>query len=198
MIVVFGGSFDPVHVGHLILARDVKEFFGAHRVVFVPANLAPFKEHHTASPQDRLNMLRLAVEGEEGFEVDDTEIKRKGVSYTVDTLRELKGRFEQPLYFLMGADAFLNFHRWKEPEEIIAIAGLIVVDRQGLSSKVLPYAEERFPQLRLGESLLLYKSRRIDISSTEIRHRLKRGLSVRYMLPDRVYEYVKSKALYSV
>ncbi len=196
MIIIFGGSFDPVHIGHLILARDVLEHFGADRLIFVPARLSPFKERHSAPAEDRLRMLRLAVESEDGFLVDDIELKREGRSYTVDTLKALSSKYSDRLFFLMGTDTFLSFHRWKSPHEILKLAGLIVMNRGNEMCRVTEYAREFLPGAEVGRDILLYEGRRIEISSTEIRERLKKGLSVRYMVPEGVYEYILRKKLY--
>jgi nicotinate-nucleotide adenylyltransferase len=196
MVIVFGGSFDPVHVGHLILARDVKEHFGASRLIFVPAALSPFKDRHSASAEDRLNMLRLAVEQEEGFSVEDLELRRGGRSYTVDTLEELSKNIPEKLYFLMGMDSFLSFHRWKRYRQILRLVGLIVMDREGSIGVLEEYVANHLPEAVLGQNLFLFKGRRIDVSSTEIRDRLRRGLSVRYLVPEAVYRYILDRGLY--
>ncbi len=196
MVVLFGGSFDPVHVGHIILARDVKEHFGLKKVIFIPTNLAPFKSGHHAPPQERLNMLKLAIQGEEDFEVSDIEIKRGEVSYTVDTLESLKGSLKEKAYFLLGADSFLQFHKWKNPRRITEIVNLIVVDRERLAPSITEYVKDKLPWLEPNSNLFIYRGRRIDISSTEIRERIRKGLSVRYMVPDSVQEYILKKGLY--
>ncbi|AAC06417.1 nicotinate (nicotinamide) nucleotide adenylyltransferase [Aquifex aeolicus] len=168
MRIVFGGSFDPVHVGHIILARDVCEHFNAKEVIFVPTYQAPLKEKHKASAQDRLNMLKLALEREEKFTIEDYEIRRKGISYTVYTLKYLKEKYGgEELYLLLGSDSFLKFHKWKEPREILKLAKIIVVEREGMLEKVKEYIKEYFPELRKNEDIFFYKGRRIDISSTE-------------------------------
>ncbi|RMG99695.1 MAG: nicotinate (nicotinamide) nucleotide adenylyltransferase [Aquificota bacterium] len=196
MILFFGGSFDPVHVGHLIVARDVLEGLGALKVVFVPAYQAPLKEPHRASPQDRLNMLRLALQGQEGFEVSTVEIQRGGISYTVDTARELYKSLKERPTFLVGADSFLSLHMWKEPVELLKLARFVVIDREGKQKEVLSYVKERFPWLKEGEDYTLLSVRRIDVSSTEIRRRLAQGKSVRWLLPEKVEDYILQRGLY--
>jgi nicotinate-nucleotide adenylyltransferase len=196
MFVVFGGSFDPVHIGHIVIARDVREKLGAERVLFVPAYQAPLKEGHRASAEDRLNMLRLALEGEEGFSVEDYELRRKGVSYTVHTLEYLRKKLGEKPYLLLGADSVLKFHLWKEPERILELANLIVVDRGGKLKEVKEYLSEKFPQLSEGDNLITLSVRRIDLSATEIRERLRKGKSIYCLVPDRVRRYIEERSLY--
>ncbi len=196
MFVLFGGSFDPVHIGHILIARDVKEHLGAQKVIFIPAYLAPLKEGHRADPEDRLTMLRLAVEGEEGFEVEDWEIRRGGISYTVDTLKYLLPKLGTRPYFLLGADSVLRLHLWREPLRVMELARIVVVDRGGRMEEVKRYMGERFPSVREGEDILYLPARRVDVSATEIRRRLREGKSVYCMVPDRVERYIRERGLY--
>jgi len=197
MRIVFGGSFDPVHIGHIILARDVLEHFKAREVIFVPTYQAPLKEKHRASAQDRLNMLKLALEKEKCFTIEDYEIKKKGISYTVYTLRYLKEKYKgEELYLLLGSDSFLKFHKWKEPQEILKLSKIIVVEREGMLQKVKDYVKEYFPQLKEDRDIFFFKGRRIDISSTEIRKRISERKSVYCMVPEKVEEYIRERGLY--
>lgn len=196
MLVLFGGSFDPVHIGHILVARDVKERLGAKKVIFVPAYHAPLKEGHRASPEDRLEMLRLALKGEEGFEIEDYEVKKGGISYTVETLIHLVPKLGERPYLLLGADSVLKFHLWREPERILELADLVIVDRMGEADRVRDYLRERFPNLKEGKNFLLLKIRRVDVSATEIRERLREGKSIYCMVPDSVREYIEIRKLY--
>ena len=196
MRIIFGGSFDPVHIGHIILARDVCEYFNAEEVIFVPTYQAPLKNKHSASPQDRLNMLRLALEKEEKFTVEDYEIRKGGISYTVYTLRYLKEKYKEELYLLLGSDSFLKFHLWKEPHEILKLSKIIVVEREGKLEKVREYVKEYFPNLKENRDIFLLNIRRIDISSTEIRKRIREGKSIYCLVPESVERYIKEKGLY--
>ena len=195
MKIVFGGSFDPIHIGHIILARDIKERLKADKVIFVPTAQAPLKGKHRASMEDRLNMLRLALEKEKDFIIEDYEIKRGGISYTVFTLEYLKKKYEgEELYLLLGSDSFLRFHLWKEPEKILKMVRIVIVDREGKLKEVEEYINERFKAFK--DKVTLLHSRRIDISSTEIRRRIKEGKSIYCLVPESVEEYIRKRGLY--
>ncbi len=197
MKLFFGGSFDPVHLGHLLVARDVMEALGFERVVFVPAHQAPLKDPHLASPKERLEMLRLSLLGLQGFEVSHIEIDRGGISYTVDTARELRKTLGDKPFFLVGADSFLSLHLWKEPDELVSLARFVVVDRQGKRERVMNYLRENFPELKEGEDFHFLSVRRVDISSTEIRERVKEGKSIKWLVPERVEDYILARGLYT-
>ena len=196
MFVIFGGSFDPIHVGHLLIARDVMERLDATGVIFVPAYHAPLKEEHGASAEDRLEMVRIAIEGQENFFLEDYEVKRGGISYTVNTLEHMVSKLKGKPYLMLGADSFMRLHLWRLPERVLELANPLVVDREGKLDEVRAYVREKFPSLREGENLTLLKVRRIDISATEIRKRLREGKSIYCMVPDRVREYIERKVLY--
>ncbi len=196
MILVFGGSFDPVHVGHILVAREVMEKLKAEKVVFVPAYRSPLKEGYVAPPEDRLEMLKLAVENEEGFEVDDYEIAKGGISYTVETLEYMRKKVKGRIGFLIGADSMLRFHLWREPERILELADIVVADREGLLERVKEYVRTKFPSLVEGKNLIFVNTRRVDVSATEIRKRVKEGKSIYCLVPAPVEEYIKEKGLY--
>ncbi|RLJ70071.1 nicotinate-nucleotide adenylyltransferase [Hydrogenivirga caldilitoris] len=196
MFILFGGSFDPVHIGHLIVARDVREKLQADKVVFLPAYRAPLKEEHRASPEDRLNMLKLAIEGEEGFDIEDYELKKGGISYTVETLEYLYPKVGEKPFLILGADSVLKFHLWKEPERVLELSKIIVVDREGKIGEVRDYIGENFPWLSEGEDFLMLSVRRIDVSATEIRSRVREGKSIYCLVPDRVRRYIEERGLY--
>ena len=182
---LFGGSFDPIHLGHLILAQAALEELDLDRLIFIPASISPFKSHLAPplSSANRLEMIRLAIEGEPQFSVDDRELYREGPSYTIDTVRSLMGDYPGVRFlYLIGADNVHDLSAWHESEELKNLIDFAVFIRSGEGSS----QTIGFPVVR----------RRIDVSSTEIRERLAKGLSVRYLLPSPVYEYITTHRLY--
>ena len=182
---LLGGSFNPIHHGHLVSAIRAAEAVKLDRVLFIPAAVSPLKHGDTlASPRDRWAMLRLALRGNRLFKASDLELRRGGVSYTVDTLRELKRRTKASLVWILGADAARLLPRWKSIDEVRSLAAFIILPRPG--DRVPP----KMPKDHIVEAPLL------EISSSEIRERIRKGLSVRYLLPDSVERYLRKKGLY--
>jgi nicotinate-nucleotide adenylyltransferase len=179
---IFGGSFDPIHHGHLILARAALEELGLDRILFIPANVSPHKsETKPATAQDRLAMLRLAIKDESGFEASDLELHRPPPSFTVETLGELRSRHPDDQFtLLIGADNVAKFDTWREPEEIRRLATIAVLDRAGHDTA------RDWPVVR----------RLIGLSSTDIRARVAAGRSIRYLTPDSVCDYIATHGLY--
>jgi nicotinate-nucleotide adenylyltransferase len=198
---IFGGTFDPPHVGHLLVAVDALERLGLDRMVLVPAAQQPLKVDRggsQASADDRLAMTRLLVDGDRRFEVDPIEIERGGISYMVDTLQALAARWPgAELFLLAGADVLGTFHRWREPERIRALATLVVLTRdigEGAGDRSAPSAP---PTAELpGGPPELLATRRVDVSSTEIRARLRSGQSIRGFVPEAVADFIRSAGLY--
>jgi nicotinate-nucleotide adenylyltransferase len=194
---VFGGTFDPPHVGHLIAAADAVEALSLDRVVFVPAAAQPLKREGTlASPAHRRQMVRLLTGDDRRFAVDPIEIDRPGLSYTVDTLIEMARQSpEDERFLLMGADVVHSFARWREPLTVMQLAKLVIWRRGEVTAQQiarwLPLdAEGQRPAYHMLEA------RRVDVSSTEIRTRVQAGLSIRGFVPDAVREYVERVGLY--
>jgi nicotinate-nucleotide adenylyltransferase len=183
---VFGGSFDPVHHGHLIVAAHVRRALELTQVRFVPVREQPFKQgRHGAGAADRLAMLELAIAGVPGFVADDRECRRAAPSYTVDTLRELRTEFpDSALSLLVGADAAVDFPQWREPAAIRELATLVVLTRPGAPA----------PDGSFGGRVLHVPL--IDISATEIRRRVRAGESIRFLVPDAVARYIADRRLY--
>ncbi len=185
MVGLFGGSFDPIHHGHLIVGRVAAETLGLDSLRFVPAREQPFKQGlHGAPAADRAAMLDLAVAGSAGFAVERAELERPGPSYTVDTLRELHAR--EPgirLTLLVGADAAAEIEAWHQAERIPALADVVVFARAGVP----------VPASRLIARTIEVPA--IEISATGIRRRVREGRSIRYWVPDPVAEYVTSHRL---
>lgn len=180
---VFGGTFDPVHVGHLAIANAALESIPLDRVLFVLARRSPLKDRGPVAPEaDRLRMLELAVAGEPRFGVSRIELDREGPSYTVDTLERLAGPDE--LFLILGSDAIADFPRWKDPDRIAQLATLIVADRPGAPARV-------------GDApIAAFDAPRLDISSRELRQRAARGLSLRYLVPEAAWKHIEARGLY--
>jgi nicotinate-nucleotide adenylyltransferase len=189
---VFGGTFDPVHIGHLLLADAVLGEARLDRVLFVPAAVPPHKPGGVRSgPEDRLRMVRLAIEGHGGFDVTNAEMRRPGASYTVDTLSELRSsesRTDVEWFLILGADMYSDLPNWRNPEGIVGMARLLVMDRPGFD---LRGTDERFR-----ERAVFVKTPKIGISATEIRDRVRTGKSIRYWVPREVEAYIIEKGLY--
>ena len=188
---VFGGTFDPPHIGHLILAADASDALRLDRLIFVPAAAQPFKVEMpaVASPGDRLEMVRLAVADDSRYGVEDTEIRREGLSYTVDTLEEIVGKNAgTELFLLIGQDALAGFRGWKKHERILEMATLAVMRRA---------ESPGMGEWRGADRLVEISTRRVDVSSTEIRERLKSGKSIKGFVPESVERFITARRLYS-
>jgi nicotinate-nucleotide adenylyltransferase len=206
MIGVFGGTFDPIHFGHLRTALDVKQALGLEQVRFIPLNDAVHRGQPKAPAQLRLQMVKAAISGQQGFCVDDREIRRKGPSYTVETLIDLHREWpDQALYLMMGLDAFNHFTEWRRPEEILRLAHLVVMQRPG-ECLLTPSAKQLLSERRChgmeqmqgceAGGVLLQTFTQLDISATQIRNALAQGRSARFWLPDSVLEIIYNKRLY--
>lgn len=197
---IYGGSFDPIHYGHLLLAESCREQCDLDQIWFTPAAIPPHKlERQLTSAQHRLEMLKLATSGNFAFQVDEQEIHRGGVSYTVDTLAELRSEdSSRELFFLMGADSLADLHTWKDPRQICELAIPVVVRRSGapvpdISVLADLVSAERLEQIRRCQVEMPL----IDLRSSGIRARLAQGKSIRYRTPRAVEEYIKSNGLYA-
>jgi nicotinate-nucleotide adenylyltransferase len=187
---VFGGTFDPVHHGHLIVAEYVRERVGLDRVLFVPTMISPHKvDAAMTSPAHRLAMLRAGVKPNPFFQVSDMEIERGGVSYTVDTLRAMGEENARDEFFLLiGADNMAEFRTWKHPGEIGKRATLVVMNRPGFAGVA---ADPSLPK-----DVIQCAVPSIDISATEIRRRVQKGLTISYLVPPSVARYIDRHRLY--
>ncbi|MHB1864246.1 MAG: nicotinate-nucleotide adenylyltransferase [Gemmatimonadaceae bacterium] len=188
---ILGGSFDPPHVGHLLAASDACEELRLDQLVWVPAAAQPLKEGALlASPEQRLAMVHLTVDGDPRFSVSPVEIDRGGLSYTVETLTAFAGRYpDAERFFLVGADAFASFAQWRDPAGIVALARLAVMERLGDAPVAAPAGLDPASVVRL-------HTRRVDLSSTEIRERVRRGAPLRGFVTDAVADYIATAGLY--
>jgi len=184
---IYGGTFDPVHNGHLITAQYVLETRKLDQIIFIPNNVSPLKiGRKSASTTDRLEMLKLALESVDEFTYSTYEIDKGDVSYTVNTLRDLKSEHEQ-LELIIGLDNLLVFDKWYEPDEIADLAQLVVLKRESEVSNT--------PNRFFGIAKLI-NTPVIEISSTEIRERIERNLSIDFLVPQKVKEYIQENNLY--
>ncbi len=199
---VLGGSFDPIHIGHLMAAEGAREALQLSRVLFIPARISPHKLDAPPSgcgDADRLEMLRLAVEDNPHFAPSDIELRRGGVSYTVETVEHLIDEFgvSAELFLLVGTDAVAEMHLWKDIERLLDLCAVVPISRPGAAADYTALAE------RVGrEKADAVRSRTLDIplvavSSTEIRERLCEGRSVRYQVSASVENYIRDNDLYS-
>lgn len=190
MLGVLGGTFDPIHVGHLVLTEQVREKFQLERVIFIPCASPPHKtEQELSSTRDRFEMTKLALEGSPFFFVSDIELKREGLSYTVETLRELKELYkDSEIYFLTGSDVLNEITTWKDPEEIYKLAKIVIGIRPGF---------DKFdPENHFAKKSIIINITGIDISSTQIREKVRKGESIKYLVPSKVEEYIRKRNLY--
>lgn len=197
---IFGGSFNPVHTGHLVLAQDALDQFGLMRVLWMPAANPPHKPAQALVPAaDRLEMLRLAVQGDDRFEVSDDEIRRGGVSYTVDTVQRLRERWpDADLHLIIGGDSLRELHTWKDITTILALCEVVTVARPGFGADSIDPALLRLPDPWPQRLLArVVTGHLVEISSSDIRQRISRGQSIRYLVPEAVERYIRSRRLYS-
>jgi nicotinate-nucleotide adenylyltransferase len=190
---ILGGTFDPVHVAHLVLAEQARDQLALDQVLFIPAG-DPWRKNHRAitTAGHRLAMLRLAIEGNDAFAISDIELRREGPTYTADTLEALAGeRLDDAFWFILGADALADLPNWREPERIVQHAMLAVAPRD---VREVNAAELNIPAL--AGRLRLFDCPRLAISSTEIRERVAAGRSIRYLVPDAVAAYIEQHNLY--
>jgi nicotinate-nucleotide adenylyltransferase len=179
---LYGGSFDPIHHGHLILARQALEDLSLDRVIFIPAAESPFKLHQSAaSAADRFAMVQLAVQHEPAFFVDPIEMIREAPSYTIDTARTYRAQYpDDTLYFLVGEDHVPALPTWNEFEKLDELVHFAILSRSDLPLKV------SYPVVR----------RRFDLSATEIRNRVANDLPISYLVPENVLRYIQERKLY--
>lgn len=200
-IILFGGTFDPIHLGHTKVIKHCAEHIGAERAVFIPAKCSPHKkEFPLASNSDRIKMISLAIEGASGFEVSDCELKRELTGYTLDTVKYFRKVYGKQalLYWLVGADAVKDLDKWHGIEELIDLCDLSVMYRAGFEKPCFcgfkaVFGPERIRKLQQN----VISTPLIDISSTQIRQKLSRGAEVQDMVAPAVMDYIKRNHLYS-
>ncbi|SRR6266545_6204470 len=191
---ILGGSFDPIHYGHLAIAEEARVALGLDRVLLVPAARQPLKGgRHAAAPEHRLAMARLACSFNDAFEVSTIELDRPGPSYTVTTLEALRAAFDGQMFFILGADALADLPRWHAAARIVELARIVAVARPAVTLDLAALARA-IP--RIGERLTLLDGPRLDISSNDLRRRVAAGRPIRYQTPDPVVDYIARHGLY--
>ena len=187
---ILGGTFDPIHIAHLRMAIDAKETFDLDEVVLEVAHVSPFKLDHEAAPAEaRFQMVSLAVEGAPGLVAGRTELDRPPPSFTVDTLESYAG---DDLLLILGADSLADFTAWREPERVAALARLAACSRPGFPVEDVVAA---LPE-PLASRVMPFSAPLLDVSSTDLRRRLREGRSVRYLIPDSVIRFIEESRLY--
>ncbi len=195
-IALMGGAFDPIHYGHLVTAQTVYDNFNLDRVVIMPLGDAPHKEMKGASAYHRFEMARLAAADNDAFGVSAMEVNRGGKTYTVDTIAEIKAiNPGLEIYFVMGADEILSIESWREPERLLKMCAFIAVTRPGFDKSRV---EEKTKTIRekYGCEIYFLEVPALDISSSDIRERIKKGKSARYLTGDETLKYIEKNCLY--
>jgi nicotinate-nucleotide adenylyltransferase len=214
---LFGGSFNPIHTGHVAIARQTREALRLDRVLFIPTSDPPHKPHQSLAPaKDRYEMVRLAIASDPLFSISDVEFRRPGKSYTIDTIRVLQQEYgaDTALFFLIGLDAFLDFPSWREPGALLGLCSFVVISRPGLSFRSLsslailpPLSAQSLADLDAGrqstldidigkQHLILLRLPPCEVSASYIRTRVKQGLPVANLLPPLVESYILDHHLY--
>ncbi len=196
---IMGGTFDPLHYGHLVAAEMARHEFALEKVIFIPTGNPPHKVgRRVTSPGDRYEMVKRAVQDNSFFEVSDLEIQRKGYSYTVDTLKELHELYPQhELYFITGADAFREIFTWREVQSVLSLSHFIGASRPGFDPhEFLEELKRDYPEFL--PNMHLFDVPALAISSTDIRSRVKEGKPIRYLLPESVRLYIEKTGLYRI
>lgn len=200
LIGILGGTFDPPHLGHLLIAETARVALDLESVMFLPAGEPWLKSGQRITPaQHRLKMVQLAVADNPDFCVSDCEIRRTGATYTVDTLRQLRCGFppDAKLYFIVGSDVLDQFHRWKEPEAILDLCRLAVIERPGGPEEGIAALRGNFSDALDAGAVVSVAGPRVDFSASELRRVLAAGQSVRYQIPDAVAKYIAEHDLYT-
>ena len=183
---ILGGTFNPIHIGHLILAEEVKDRLKLDKIIFVPTNIPPHKQSSDIiSAKERYKMIRLAIKTNKDFSVSDIEIKRGGISYTIQTIQEFKRIYpKDQLYFITGSDLLKYLDEWKDLNQILEMVNFVVATRPGYPLEMIP------PYMKTLEI------RAVDISGFQIREYIKEKRSIRYLVPENVLRYINKKGLY--
>ena len=191
---ILGGVFNPIHYGHLVIAGEAKDKLNLDKVIFVPSGKAPHKRVKRATPEERYQMVSLAIKGNSSFEVSPIEIKKGKLAsrptFTLETIREFVKIYNKAkIYFIVGLDEMLKISTWKEPKKLLELCKFVVVTRPGYEASKL--------DRRIASKVMILEVPGLEISASDIRERIKTGRPIRYLLPPSVEEYIRDKRLYS-
>lgn len=198
---ILGGTFNPVHLGHLIMAKDAIELFDLTMVMFIPCFIPPHRKHTTPiAANHRLSMLAAAIEDDLCLELNNIEIRRGGVSYAIDTITALKKKSPAAeLYFIIGTDTLLELHSWKNIYDLLELCTFVTISRPGFNTNTIKPEDLKlnspWPERLLGN---MAAGHGIDISSSDIRYRIAEGMSIRYLVPPAVEMYIAEHNLYTI
>jgi len=213
---IFGGTFNPIHYGHLRAAQEVHESLRLNKTLFIPSGRPPFKKPGLMSAHHRYKMTEIAIKGNPSFDVTDIEIEKQGISYSVDTLRMLRNKYKgAEFFFILGVDASLNLQSWKEPDKLLELTNLVIISRpgfsfidlspfphfKGISKKTLKELDKKVREvvttnLHTGKKAFLCPVTGLNISASRARNLIKQGKSIKYLLPQTVESYIISHKLY--
>ena len=196
---ILGGTFDPIHLGHIKTAKSILALTSVEKILFIPLGNPPHKdENNVSSAYHRLNMLNLAVEGEKDFLISTMEIERNGKTYTIDTIKELKKLLGNTIkfFFIIGTDELLLINTWKNYEELLKICSFIAVKRPGYKDKLLEDAVACLTK-NYDANIRIFEIPPVDVSSSEIRKNIKNGISIKGLIDEKVLNYIKENNLYN-
>lgn len=211
---MFGGSFNPVHIGHLRAAEEITEMFLLDKVIFIPTSVHPFKKKDSHGAEKRFHMLQIATGSNPKFEVSDVELKREGISYTIDTLKHFVDSYENTqLYFILGTENLAKIDKWHQFQDLFLYSNFIVIERPGVktaeSSLYIPLKlRSMFTLKQAGRDVTVYehnslnkliflKIKGIDVSSSKVRNLIRDKKSIRYFIPDDLRSYILKENLYA-
>lgn len=194
---IFGGSFNPIHYGHLMICEYIKEEMGLDKVIFIPTGNPPHKDLEV-SAKDRYEMVKTAISPNPDFDISDIETTRVKLSYTVDTIRELKEIYkEEKLYFIIGLDTLFQLKTWKKIKDLSSEIEFVVAKRPGYLDEEKINREIKYLKENFGTKIILVETPLYEISSTDLRDRIKKGKSLRYLIPKKVLNYIEESEFYT-